>query len=150
MSLYHDCWRHILGQWKDKTQNVRLLTLGNGSRHQVRWFLGWLLGDQQVHIVQCAYFTYFVLSCIFHTLFIKLHIVYCFVCFAYKLCLCICWEHDKLRLPGEGLHVCHRWYAKGMIFCPMSMLNWKQSKTVKGNRKICFWTGSSGVDIPFS
>ena len=53
MRLYHDCWRHILGQWtrKEKTQNVRLVSLGIGSRHQVRSFLGWLQGDEQVHIV---------------------------------------------------------------------------------------------------
>ena len=34
MRLYHYCWRHVLGQWKDKTQNVRVVSLGNGNKHQ--------------------------------------------------------------------------------------------------------------------
>jgi hypothetical protein len=34
------------GKWKEKTQNICLLLIGNGSRHQVRSFLGWLLGYQ--------------------------------------------------------------------------------------------------------
>ena len=29
MRLYQDCWRHILGTWKDKTQNSRPASLGN-------------------------------------------------------------------------------------------------------------------------
>ena len=35
MRLYHDCWRDIMGQWKDKTQNFHLVSLGNSSRRHV-------------------------------------------------------------------------------------------------------------------
>ena len=45
MRVYHDCCRHILGTWKDKTHNIRVVSLGNVSRHQVRSFLGRLVGD---------------------------------------------------------------------------------------------------------
>ena len=51
MRLYHDCWRLILGKWNEKCQNNRVVSIGDGSRHQVRLFLGGLLGDQQVHSV---------------------------------------------------------------------------------------------------
>ena len=51
-------------------QNNRSVSFGNCSRHQVFSFLGWLLGDRQVHIVhilhimyQFVYFTYYVLNC---------------------------------------------------------------------------------------
>lgn len=49
MRLYHDAWRHILSKWKEKTDNNRVVSIGNGSRHQVRSFFGGTLGDQQVY-----------------------------------------------------------------------------------------------------
>ena len=44
--------RHILGTWKDKTQNNRVVSLGNGSRYQIRSLKHrFWASDQQVHIV---------------------------------------------------------------------------------------------------
>jgi hypothetical protein len=58
MRLYHDCWRLILCKWNGKCQNNRVVSIGDGSRHQVRSFLGRLLGDQQVHIVHILTYTW--------------------------------------------------------------------------------------------
>jgi len=51
MRLYHECWRAVLGKWELKTKTPHMITLGNGTRHQVHSFLGGNLGDQQVHIL---------------------------------------------------------------------------------------------------
>ena len=48
MRLFHDCWRKSLGRWNEKTESTRLGTFANQTRHQVRSFVGGLLGDQQV------------------------------------------------------------------------------------------------------
>ena len=48
MRLFHDCWRKLLGRWNEKTESTRLVTFANQTRHQVRSFIGGLLGDQQV------------------------------------------------------------------------------------------------------
>jgi hypothetical protein len=48
MRLFHDCWRLVLGRWEEKTKDTRNVIFANGTRHQVRSFLGGLLGDQQV------------------------------------------------------------------------------------------------------
>jgi len=48
MRLFHDCWRLVLGSWEEKTKETRYVTFANGTRHQVRSFLGGLMGDQQV------------------------------------------------------------------------------------------------------
>ena len=77
MRVYHDCCRHILGTWKDKTHNIRVVSLGNVSRHQVRSFLGRLVGDDARWSTgaYCAswYFTYYLLYC---KLWYCLHINY--------------------------------------------------------------------------
>ena len=65
MRLYHDCWRRILGRWKEKTENTRLVTFGDRRRHQTRSFVGGLLGDQQVRLLHTkAYSAYYILYCI--------------------------------------------------------------------------------------
>lgn len=48
MRLYHDCWRHILGRWKEKTQHARKVVYAGEVCHQTRSIVGGLLGDQQV------------------------------------------------------------------------------------------------------
>jgi len=48
MRLFHDCWRKLLGRWNEKTEKTRLVIFADQTRHQVRSFLGGLLGDQQV------------------------------------------------------------------------------------------------------
>ena len=45
MRLYHDCWRHILVLWKDKTQkdktqNDGFVSFGNCRQHQL---VSWLI-----------------------------------------------------------------------------------------------------------
>ena len=60
MRLYHNCCRHILGTWKHKTQNFRVMSLGNGSRHQVRSFRGGLLAQSWVinRSILCIFYYY--------------------------------------------------------------------------------------------
>ena len=41
----------------EKCQNNRVVSIGDGSRHQVCSFLGGLLGDQQVHSVHILTYT---------------------------------------------------------------------------------------------
>jgi len=48
MRLYHDCWRHILGRWKQKTEHARKVVYAGEICHQTRSYIGGLLGDQQV------------------------------------------------------------------------------------------------------
>ena len=67
--------------------------------------------------------------------------MYCFVYFAYKLCLCI--HHSSSIRSMTSCLARDRVYVivvmqKGMI-CWTSMLNIKQSKKAKGNSKSCFW-----------
>ena len=48
MRLFHDGWRLVLSNWEEKTKDTRLVIFADGTRHQVRSFVGGLLGDQQV------------------------------------------------------------------------------------------------------
>ena len=73
---------------------------------------------------------------------IVLHIMCCFVYFAYKLCLCIYSEYDKLS--GEGSRVCHRCYAKRKDF--QSDVN-VELKTVEKRRRATEKAASDN-DIP--
>ena len=74
MRLFHDCWRNLLGGWNEKTKNTRLVTFANQNRHQVRSFVGGLLGDQQVWTIsiflhiwhEFTYFAYCICSSIFY------------------------------------------------------------------------------------
>ena len=50
MRLYHDCWRQILGRWKEKTETARKVVFAGKICHQTRSFIGGLLGDQHVHL----------------------------------------------------------------------------------------------------
>ena len=50
MRLYHDCWRHILGRWKEKTETARKVVYAGEICHLTRSFIGGLLRDQQVHL----------------------------------------------------------------------------------------------------
>ena len=48
MRLYHDCWRHVLRTWEAKTKNTQLVVYPDQITRQTRFFIGGLLGDQQV------------------------------------------------------------------------------------------------------
>jgi len=48
MRLFHDSWRLVLSSWEEKTKETRLVVFADSTRHQVRSFLGGLLGNQQV------------------------------------------------------------------------------------------------------
>lgn len=81
MRLYHDGWRNIFKNWKEKTQNNRVVSIGNGSRHQVRSFLGGTLGDQQVHIMHMFHIIFLIAYCgiffvVFHISVINAYITY--------------------------------------------------------------------------
>ena len=45
-------------KWKEKTETNRVVSLGNGSRHQIRSFLGRTLGGQQLHIMHILHIVY--------------------------------------------------------------------------------------------
>lgn len=64
MRLFHDCWRHLLGTWIEKTDAPRLVTYGDGVTRQTRSYLGGLLGDQQVLYITflCIYMHYLYLN----------------------------------------------------------------------------------------
>ena len=48
MRLFHDCWRHFLALFIEKTKQVRKVVYGDQICRQTHSFVGGLLGDQQV------------------------------------------------------------------------------------------------------
>ncbi len=46
--IFHDCFRHLLSTWDEKTRNAQKIVWADQKRRQTRFFLGGLLGDQQV------------------------------------------------------------------------------------------------------
>jgi len=70
--LFHDCFKHLLQNWNERTKNSQVIPYGDDICRQTRFFLGGLLGDQQVHLHTCntyyayltylTYFTYFLYS----------------------------------------------------------------------------------------
>jgi hypothetical protein len=50
MRLFHDSWQLVPGEWNEKTKDISNVIFANGTRHQVRSFLGpgGLLGDQPI------------------------------------------------------------------------------------------------------
>ena len=96
MRLYHDCWRHILGRWKEKTQHARKVVFAGEVCHQTRSFIGGLLGDQQVvlHVLLICVMS---VTCIIRVLCIIL--VKCIICVICIICvLCII----RFFVSGEG------------------------------------------------
>jgi len=61
--LYHECWNEFLGDWAEKTGTTRDIAWAGSERRQTRFFIGGLLGDQQVMYEHNAYFGNF--FCIF-------------------------------------------------------------------------------------
>ena len=54
--LYHDCWRFLLELVIENTKRSNHVVHGDQSLHQIRSFVGCLLGDQQVGICSCIMF----------------------------------------------------------------------------------------------
>ena len=46
--IFHDCFRHLLTTWDEKTRDAKNIVWADQKRRQTRFFLGGLLGDQQV------------------------------------------------------------------------------------------------------
>jgi hypothetical protein len=46
--LYHECWKALLGNWCETTSYTHDIVWGGGEQRQTRFFIGGLLGDQQV------------------------------------------------------------------------------------------------------
>jgi len=46
--LFHDCFRNLLRTWDAKTEKTQDIVWGDQIKRQTRFFLGGLLGDQQV------------------------------------------------------------------------------------------------------
>ena len=87
MRLYHYCWRHTLGRWKEKTQHARKVVFAGNVCHQARSFLGGLLGDQQV-VLHVLIICVIRVTCIIHVLYIILvKCVICIMCIIRVLCI---------------------------------------------------------------
>ena len=48
--LFHDCFRKLLRTWDAKTERPQNLVWGDQIKRQTRFFLGGLMGDQQVNL----------------------------------------------------------------------------------------------------
>jgi hypothetical protein len=46
--LFHDCFRHLPSNWDNQTKRAQNVVWGDQVRRQTRFFLGELMGDQQV------------------------------------------------------------------------------------------------------
>ena len=46
--LFHDCFQKLLSTWDEKTKLPQKIVWGDQVRRQTRFFLGGLMGDQQV------------------------------------------------------------------------------------------------------
>ena len=46
--LFHDCFRHLVSNWDNQTKSTQNIVWGDQVRRQTRFFLGGLMGDQQV------------------------------------------------------------------------------------------------------
>ena len=54
--LFHACFRSLLSSWDEKTESTQNIVWGGQIKRQTRFFLGGLLGDQQVILkAYCAY-----------------------------------------------------------------------------------------------
>lgn len=51
--LFHDCFRTLLSTWDEKTKHPQKIVWGDQVRRQTRFFLGGLMGDQQVILTGC-------------------------------------------------------------------------------------------------
>lgn len=56
--LFHDCFKHLLQNWNERTKNSQVLPYGDDICRQTRFFLGGLLGD-----AYCAQFDIFCIFC---------------------------------------------------------------------------------------
>jgi hypothetical protein len=48
--LFHDCFRNLLSNWDNQTKSTQNIVWGDQVRRQTRFFLGGLMGDQQVTV----------------------------------------------------------------------------------------------------
>ena len=46
--LFHDCFRHLLSNWDNQTKSAQNIVCGDQVCRQMRFFLGGLMGGQQV------------------------------------------------------------------------------------------------------
>jgi hypothetical protein len=46
--LFHDCFRYLLSNWDNQTKSAQNIDWGDQLRRQTRFYLGGLMGDQQV------------------------------------------------------------------------------------------------------
>ena len=78
--LYHECWKAFLGKWSEATGKTHDLVWAGTSRRQTRFFIGGLLGDQQVKYVLILHILniFIIYKHILHILII-LHILTCLV-----------------------------------------------------------------------
>ena len=51
--MNHDCFRTLLSTWDEKTKHPQKIVWGDQVRRQTRFFLGGLMGDQQVILTGC-------------------------------------------------------------------------------------------------
>ncbi len=58
LRLFHDCFRHLLSNWDNQTKSEQNIVWGDQVRRQTRFFLGGLIGDQQVTTYLLKYSKY--------------------------------------------------------------------------------------------
>ena len=51
--LFHACFRKLLSTWDVKTEKTQNIVWGDQTKRQTRFFLGGLMGDQQVKQKRC-------------------------------------------------------------------------------------------------
>ena len=49
--LFHDCFRKLLSTWDEKTKQPQNVVWGDQKKRRTRFFLGGLMGDQQVNLI---------------------------------------------------------------------------------------------------
>ncbi len=50
--LFHDCFRKLLSTWDEKTKQPQNVVWGDQKKRRTRFFLGGLMGDQQVDTLE--------------------------------------------------------------------------------------------------
>jgi hypothetical protein len=56
--LFHDCFRHLLSNRDNQNKSAQNIVWGDQVRRQMRFFLGGLMGDQQVKTYLLKYSKY--------------------------------------------------------------------------------------------
>ena len=96
--LYHECWKAFLGNWSEVTGHTHDIVWAGSTRRQTRFFIGGLLGDQQVK-------NDLFLACM-NTVHIQIVLTYS----EYSSCAyCECFLVQECDyLTCEGSQICHR------------------------------------------